>query len=157
MELEKASHGDEKILADMWFELAEQMEKYSRFNEITYETSQEAEEGFREQINGEEKSNYLIKEKGLTKGFITLKEGEHPSRKYEAYTQIINLYVKEKYRSEGLGTKALDKVKELARENGSDHLKVTSEIRNTEAVDFYKENGFGEKQVTLVQEIEEEE
>jgi len=156
MELVEASEGDEEALAEMWFDLAKEMEQYSKFNEITYSSSQEAEKGFRKQIEGEEKTNFLIKSEGLAKGFLTLKQGKHPSRRYEKYTKIVNLFVREKHRSEGLGTRAIEHVREFAVENGSDHLKVTSEIRNTEAVDFYRDNGFKEKQVNMVQGLEDE-
>ncbi|AOV94462.1 hypothetical protein AQV86_00880 [Nanohaloarchaea archaeon SG9] len=156
MELVKASEGDEKALAKMWFKLAKEMEQYPKFNQLTHSSPEEAEKSFRKQIEGEEKINFLMRDEDLTKGFLTLKQGEHPSRKYEKYTQIVNLFVKEGYRNEGLGTEAIEHVREFAAENGSDHLKVTSEIKNTEAIDFYSKNGFEKKQVNMVQSLEDE-
>lgn len=83
-----------------------------------------------------------------------LRNIEHPSREYSQYTKIINLFVKDEHQNQGYGARTIEKVKKIARERGSDHLKVSSEWENKGARKFYKNNGFEEKQVEYVQKLE---
>lgn len=155
MELVRAGKEELDTYVELWFSLAKDMEKYSEFNDLSYDTKEDVDrKGFREHFEDENYSYYLISQDGETIGFTTLKQGEHPSRDYSKYTKIVNLFIKEDYRSQGYGSKVVEEVKQIAGENGSDHLKVSSEWENHGARSFYKENGFDEKQVTMVQELD---
>ena len=155
MELVEAGKEELDNYVDLWFSLAKGMEKYSELNKIIYSNAGKVpEDGFVEQIENENYTYYLIKDNADTIGFLTTKIGKHPSRKYSQYTKIVNLFIKENHRNQGLGTETVQKVKEIARENGSDHLKVSSEWENEKARKFYKDNGFKEKQVEFAQKLE---
>lgn len=155
MELVEAGKEELDTYIELWFSLAKGMEKYSDLNHLVYnEACEVSEDGFIEHFESEEYTYYLIKEDNEIIGFITLKEGEHPSREYSKYTRIVNLFIKEEYRSQGYGSKSIGKVKEIAVEQGSDHIKVSAEWDNEKARNFYKENGFEEKQVDFTQKLE---
>jgi ribosomal protein S18 acetylase RimI-like enzyme len=155
MELIEAQEKDLDTLVQIWTSLAEEMEQYSKFNELKEDIGEISKQGFRKHLQEEKYTEYLIKNKEVL-GLLTLKQGKNPSRKHEDYTKIVNLYIKQDFRGKGLGTEVIEKVKELAKDRGSDVLKVTSEIENTGAIDFYRENGFEEKQVNMVQSLEDE-
>ncbi|MFP4230201.1 MAG: GNAT family N-acetyltransferase, partial [Candidatus Nanohaloarchaea archaeon] len=106
MEIEEAGKEELDTYVELWFSLAKGMEKYSNLNSLVYDSVGEvSEEGFKEQLESEEYTYYLIKEDGAI-GFITLEEGKHPSRKYSKYTRIVNLFIREEYRNQGLGAQA---------------------------------------------------
>ncbi|APX00134.1 hypothetical protein CHINAEXTREME_17475 [Halobiforma lacisalsi AJ5] len=169
MQLQKADESDLETLAELWRALATDMVQYSDLNELSDGAASEAvEEEFRNQLESEDVTNYLLRESnsesesesesesksGTTVGFVTLRKGTHPSREYSEYLRIVNLFVKEGYRSEGYGSAVIDRVEEMGREKGCDLLKVSFEIENSGARRFYAENGFEEKQIDSVYRLE---
>ncbi len=66
----------------------------------------------------------------------------------------MNLAVDEGYRSQGHGEEIIERVKDIARDQGCDHLKVSCEWRNEDARRFYRETGFRPKQVDFAQPLE---
>ena len=155
MELVEAGKEELETYIELWFSLAKSMEKYSEFNKLTYDRIDEvSEDGFIEHFECEEYAYYLIKENGETIGFTLLKQGEHPSREYSNYTKIVNLFIREDHRNQGHGSKVIEKIKQIARGQGSDHLKVASEWDNNGAISFYRENEFEEKHIEFVQKLD---
>lgn len=154
MKLVEAEKEELDTYVELWFDLAKGMEKYSEFNNIIYDRPEDVDKNaFIEQFKDKDYTYYLLRIDGENIGFITLKEGEHPSREYNSYTQIVNLFIREGFRNQGYGSEAVEKVKKIAKDNGSDHLKVSSEWNNEGARKFYNDNGFEEKQVTFVQKL----
>lgn len=155
MKLIEATEGNLDTLVEYWYALASGMEQYSEFNALSYDGVDEiSEDGFERHFERDDITDYLVEERGETIGFLTLEVGEHPSREYTRYARIVNLYVAAEYRDQGYGSAVVSRVKELARADGCDHLKVSCEWNNDDARRFYRDTGFGEKQVTFVQEIE---
>lgn len=155
MELVNAGKEELDSYIELWFSLAKEMEKYSELNEIIYGNSEEvSKDGFIEQLESDKYTYYLIEEDSETIGFLVLKLDKHASRKYSQYTKIVNLFIKEDQRNQGYGTKAVEEVKQIAQENDSDHVKVSSEWENKGARKFYKDNGFNEKQIEFALKLE---
>lgn len=155
MELVEATADDVDALVDRWFSLAKGMEEYSKFNELSYASPADVSgEGFERHLARDDVADYLMRVGRGTVGFLTLREGTHPSREYARYLRIVNLYVDEEHRNAGYGSEAVERAREMARERGCDHLKVSCEWHNDGARRFYREGGFEEKQVAFVQELE---
>lgn len=55
----------------------------------------------------------------------------------------------EEYRKLGIGSKLFNKFKEICKENKINELKVIASYQNTNAINFYKKNGFEEAEITL--------
>ncbi|WP_306058309.1 GNAT family N-acetyltransferase [Natronococcus wangiae] len=148
MELVEASADDLDALADRWHSLAKAMEEYSELNALDADVTEgTAEEGFRAHLDDEEVTDYLVVREGETIGFVTLREGRHPSRQYSTYLRIVNLAIDDGCRNRGHGTAVVERVRELARERGCDHLKVSCEWENEGARRFYRNADFQPKQV----------
>lgn len=155
MEFVEATADDLDALVDRWYDLAKAMEEYSDLNELVYaDVDDVPDDGFRDHLDDEAVTDYLIVEDRETIGFLTLRAGHHPSRQYSQYLRIVNLAIDEDHRSQGYGTAVIERVKELARERGCDHLKVSCEWENTGARRFYRETDFRPKQVDYVQPLE---
>ncbi len=155
MQLTEATADDIDILTEYWYALASDMEQYSKFNELAYDSVDSVPEApFRNLLDSDDTTVYLVEDGGDQIGYVTLRDGEHPSREYERYKVIVDLLITERHRNEGYGSDVVAAVKELARDDGCDHLKVSCEWENEGARRFYRDTGFEEKQVTFVQEIE---
>lgn len=155
MELVEATADDLDALVDGWYDLAREMEEYSELNELAYGDVREvSDDGFRAHLDSEDVTDYLVVHDGERIGFVTFREGQHPSRRYSTSLRIVNLAIDEDYRSRGHGTAVLERAKELARERGCDHLKVSCEWHNEDARRFYRDAGFQPKQVEYAQSLE---
>jgi GNAT superfamily N-acetyltransferase len=66
---------------------------------------------------------------------------------------IENVFLQEKYRSEGLGKELINEAQSWAREIGSNRLAVTAFSANINALGFYKRHGFKDYKLTLEKEI----
>jgi ribosomal protein S18 acetylase RimI-like enzyme len=155
MELVEATAADLDALVDRWYDLARAMEEWSEMNELVYADVDEVpDDGFRAHLDDEDVTDYLVVHEGETIGFVTLREGHHPSREYSQYLRIVNLAIDEDHRSRGYGTEVVERVKELARERGCDHLKVSCEWQNEGARRFYRDTDFQPKQVDYAQPLE---
>ncbi|AEH38845.1 GNAT family N-acetyltransferase [Halopiger xanaduensis] len=155
MELVEATADDLEALVDRWYALANAMEPYSELNELDVDGTEESiEDGFRDHLEDEEITDYLVVLEGETIGFVTLREGRHPSRRYSRYLRLVNLAIDDAHRNQGYGTVVVERVKETAREQGCDHLKVSCEWHNEDARRFYRDAGFQPKQVDYAQPLE---
>lgn len=148
MELVEATSDDLDALVDRWYSLAKSMESYDELNEIVDTDADDiAKEGFRKHLGAEEITDYLIVHGNETIGYVILREGHHPSRRYSDYLRIVDLYIDEHRRTRGHGTTVIECVTEMARDRGCDHLKVSCEWHNDAARRFYRDTGFRPKQV----------
>ncbi|MFC7155415.1 GNAT family N-acetyltransferase [Halomarina halobia] len=155
MELIEATADDLDALVDRWYDLAKAMEEYSELNELAYgDVSEVSDDGFRAHLDDEDVTDYLVVHGGETIGFVTLREGHHPSRQYSRYLRVVNVAIDEDHRSQGRGTEVIERVKELARERGCDHLKVSCEWQNEDTRRFYRDANFQPKQVDYAQPLE---
>lgn len=155
MELVEATADDLDALVDRWYSLASAMEEYDELNELApKDVTDVSRDGFRSLLDEDAVTIYLLVHEAETIGYVILREGEHPSRKYARYLRIVDLAIDEGHRSKGHGTDVIARVKELARERGCDYLKVSCEWHNEGARRFYRETGFRRKQVEYAMPLE---
>lgn len=155
MHLVDATEDDLDALVSRWYALASEMEQYDDLNELSYERLDDVpDDGFRALLDDDAVSNYLIVHDGGTVGFLTLREGEHPSREHARYLRIENFAIDEEHRNQGHGTAVVERVCDIARERDCDQLKVGCEWHNDEARRFYRRVGLRPKQVQFAQPIE---
>lgn len=155
MELVEATVDDLDALVTRWYSLAKAMEAYDELNEISYASADEfPDDVFRAHLDDEDVTDYLIVHEDETVGFVTLREGHHPSRQYSQYLRIVNLAIDQAHRNRGHGTGVIERVKELARDRDCDHLKVSCEWHNEDARRFYRETDFRPKQVDYAQPLQ---
>ncbi|SFL01212.1 Acetyltransferase (GNAT) family protein [Halogranum rubrum] len=155
MELVEATAEDIDALVQRWYSLARTMEAYDELNELVYTDADEVSgDGFRAHLDDDKITDYLVVDENDTIGFVTLREGHHPSRTYAHYLRLVNLALDEEHRNRGHGTDVVERVKELARSRGCDHLKVSCEWQNEDARRFYRDTGFRPKQVDFAQPLE---
>ena len=154
MELVEATESDIDALIDCWYALATSMEEYDELNELVYSDVEDVPpDGFKNYLDDDEVTIYLIVDEGGTIGYVILQQGRHPSRRYSDYLRIVDLYIDEDRRDRGYGKAVVEQVKEVARDEGYDHIKVSCEWDNEGARRFYRNTGFRPKQVEYVQSL----
>lgn len=151
--IKQADKEDIETLTELWYSLAEGMEEYSELNELKNNAKEDSRDGFSKLFEDEDTTIFLMDTEEETIGFMVLQEGEHPSRVHENYVSIVDLFVKENYRSQGYGTEMIEKAEEYAEKQDCDYLKVSSEWKNKEARRFYERNDFEEKKVEYTKKL----
>ncbi|QGA80474.1 GNAT family N-acetyltransferase [Candidatus Nanohalobium constans] len=154
-QIRRAEPGDEELLAkDFWHPLAKEMEKYHEVNRLKKNAEEDAVSAFEDRIKDESYTFFFLEIDSEEVGYISLEEGNRSSREEEEYMAVIGLFVKERYREEGLGTELMSRAKEFAQEKDVDYMMVSAEWQNDRARKFYNENGFEEKKVKFVQMVD---
>jgi ribosomal protein S18 acetylase RimI-like enzyme len=153
MKIREADENDVETLSKLWCKLAKGMEQYSELNELKDNAKKESKNGFSKLLDDKNTSIFLLEVEDEMVGFMVLQEGEHPSRTHEKYISIVDLFVEDRYRSQGYGTEMMEKAEAYAEKHGCDHLKVSAEVENIEARRFYENNGYKEKQIKYVKEL----
>ena len=69
------------------------------------------------------------------------------------YGEINNMFIDNRYRGIGIGNKLINQFKEYCKSNNINHLKVVASAKNTDAIEFYKKQGFSDFDVTLTMEV----
>lgn len=64
-----------------------------------------------------------------------------------------NMYVEEKYRGQGIGTKLVEQFKLWCQQQGVKRIRVEATAQNSGSVNFYHQLGFTDYSVTLEREI----
>lgn len=150
--IRRGEPGDEELLAkDFWHPLAKEMEKYHEVNKLKENADNMAVEGFHDRLTDDKFDFYFLSFGGEEVGYASLKNGKRETREKEDFVEITGLYIKEDYRSKGLGTKLLRKARKHAEERDADYLTVSAEWNNEKARRFYTKNDFREKKVKYVQ------
>lgn len=156
MEITEIRVEDIEKVAKMWLRLAEMMEKHSKLNELDENADEEALEGFQKLFSDDRYTIFKGTQNRQIIGFMVLKKDKQDARKMRHYTKVSDLYIKEQHRNQGNGSKFLQKAEKWAEKQGCSHLKVSTEWKNTEAREFYKENDYAEKQVEYAKIIKKE-
>lgn len=155
MELREATTDDLDALVERWYALARSMEAYDELNELAYADADEVPaDGFQSLLDDPDVTVSLVVHEDDPIGYVTLREGRHPSREYSRYLRIVDLFVDEDHRGDGHGTRVVERVADLARERGCDHLTVACEWENEDARRFYRDAGFRSKQVEYAMPLE---
>ena len=122
--------------------------KYDTDLDLNWAKSEKGSKYFNELLN-DNNALCLIAEDGDRKiGYLAAAPKEIDYRNSK-YVEIQNMGVNPDYRSQGIGKRLMEQCFEWARSMGFQKVFVTSYIQNKGAVDFYKNNGFDEIDISL--------
>lgn len=82
-------------------------------------------------------------------GYLAGSINEKGSYEEVQYGELNNMFVKERYRSYGIGRKLVDDFKNYCKAQGINNIKVVASFKNKKAIDFYHKNGFDDFNLTL--------
>lgn len=67
--------------------------------------------------------------------------------------EIDNIFVDQEFRNFGIGTVLVENFLQYCKDQGIRQVKVTAYFANSQAIDFYKNSGFSEYELTLKKEL----
>lgn len=82
---------------------------------------------------------------GITRGLFY--------RKKVKYAEMGDILIEKKFRGSGLGTKLTRDFINWCKKNKVDYISATASVKNKSAINFYKNLGFGEYNLTLERQI----
>ena len=124
--------------------------EYNNFDStiiVNWPLSKEGKEYFEDAIN-----NHVVLVACLNKQIVGYLAGTLNSQySYNINTQaeLDNMCVSTENRKLGIGRKLFEEFKRICKENGISEIKVIASYKNTNAINFYKSNGFEEAELTL--------
>lgn len=87
---------------------------------------------------------FLAEVEGIGVGFITYKKGKasYFDTVIQEYGWVLELFIHPEYRNHGIGTRLMEEVAKFFKSEGLQYVKVEVSTHNTNALQFYKKNGF---------------
>ena len=97
------------------------------------------------------KTMYVAEEDNKVKGFIMYTEKEYNiDNQVKRTTYAIDaIAVDKQYRGQGIGTKLIDKIKEIAKDNNVDAIELQVNAKNIAAKAMYEKYGFSDKSINM--------
>ena len=109
---------------------------------------------FEESLTQEDKCVFVAQVDDQIAGYIEGGISQTTSnRKIPKFAELEYMFVVEKYRGTGLGTKLFDAFRGWCKEKGVGRLRTEASAKNVRAVNFYKKNGFAEYDLILERNI----
>ncbi len=104
-----------------------------------------------EKILSDEKSFFLKAEEIKIIGFINafINEREGRLTKHKKTMHIEQIGVKKGEHNRGVGTKLIEEIKSIAKENNCDNIILDVWSFNDNAIEFYKNKGFEEQRIKM--------
>ena len=89
-------------------------------------------------------------------GYLAGTINEKGSYEDVQYGEINNMFINDNYRGYGIGKKLINSFKDYCKERNINNLIVTASSKNINAINFYKNNGFNDFNLTLTMNIKED-
>ena len=89
-------------------------------------------------------------------GYLAGSINEKGSYEDVQYGEINNMFINDYYRGYGIGKKLINIFKDYCKEKNINNLIVTASSKNINAINFYKNNGFEDFNLTLTMNIKED-
>lgn len=97
-------------------------------------------------LNKENSAIFVAEESGLVVGAVAVSvssSAPQPFLSFRARGHIATIVVSESYRGKGIGHDLMSAAEVYAKENGAADIKLEVMAFNTNALDFYRELGYG--------------
>ena len=88
-------------------------------------------------------------------GYLAGTINEKVSYEMIQYGEINNMLVDNNYRGTGIGKKLINQFKEYCKSKDINNLKVVASAKNSNAIEFYRKQGFEDFDITLTMKMEE--
>ena len=89
-------------------------------------------------------------------GYLAGTINEKGSYEDVQYGEKNNMFINDNYRGYGIGKKLINSFKDYCKERNINNLIVTASSKNINAINFYKNNGFNDFNLTLTMNIKED-
>ncbi|MCL4375123.1 GNAT family N-acetyltransferase [Patescibacteria group bacterium] len=141
--ISQPSPEDVHILQHLNHEVFLDNQKYDDDLVMGWALSKAGERYFSRLLSGKGNVCFIAYDGQIPVGYIACSPKKVSYRK-SRYLEIDNMGVVPAYRSKGIGTKLVSRVKQWAKQHHYQKLFVNSYFHNSKAIAFYRRNGFAE-------------
>jgi len=141
-QIRSASLDDLEVIQDLSVKLSEKEEQeFDPTIDPEWNKTEEATEYFRHRIQEEDGFALVVEDKKVV-GYIIggLREAESYRNNLDI-AELETMYVEPKYRSQGIGTRFVDKFENWAEQREADRMRVEVTSQNKKGISFYEDNG----------------
>ena len=114
---------------------------------IDWPLSEKGHEYFRDLISKDGNVCFIAEDETNPVGYVACSTKDTCNT--DKWLELENMEIVEEYRKNGIGSKLIDEVKKWAKEKGFQKMYVSAYFGNTNAISFYKKNGFSEYDLGL--------
>jgi len=147
-----ANKNDLEIVQDLDQEVFVDNQKYDSDLKMDWTKSSEGINYFTNLLNDPESCCLIAEDAKKPAGYLTAAPRKITYFKTKQI-EITGIGVTPKYRSQGIGSLLIEKCIVWARARGYKKAYVNSYVKNTEAIEFYRRNGFSEIDICLQRDI----
>lgn len=150
-EIRQAEASDIETIQELNAELSEmEAERYDPTINVEWTLSDEAADWYRKRINQSDGFAYVVEDNETVVGYAIGACNEPEAfREVDKIAEMKTMFLKPKYRGEGIGSDLMDEFKDWAEEKDAERLRVEASADNKGAIRFYRENGFKDYSLTL--------
>lgn len=110
---------------------------------------EEGQEYFTKLLKNEKSLGLLAERNGEVIGYLVGYLMRSSRLRPVKLAELESMYVREEYRSQGVGRQLVERFLEWIREQGGERVSVTAYAANERAIAFYRKMGFAPKSLTL--------
>ncbi len=151
--IRRATLADLQVIQDLNHELFVSDNALHGDMNVNWPYESTGESYFKACIVDEDKLSVLAEDNGKIVGYLNGVIKKPHSAYIGIRAELDNMCVTKDYRSQGIGTTLINEFKQWAKRNRVDKITVAATAQNTKAIRFYLQNGFGEYELKLIQDI----
>ena len=150
--IRQATLDDLKIIQNLNFELFKlEKENFDSTLIVEWPLTKEGKNYFEDLIKNEFVIVAIVNEKII--GYLAGTICEKCPYEITQYGEINNMLVDNNYRGQGVGKRLINKFKDYCKSKNINNLKVVASAKNTNAIKFYKTQGFNEFDISFIMNI----
>jgi ribosomal protein S18 acetylase RimI-like enzyme len=145
--IRKANSEDLKCVQELNYKLFEL--EYNNFNSALnrkWTFSEKGESYFKELI--EDGTIWVAEDNNKVIGYLAGSIKRKPAYVTKTLAELDNFYIDEEYRRRGIGKKLVEEFKKYCILQGIEEIEVTTNCKNINAREFYKNNNFDDFEIT---------
>ena len=139
-----------RLVNECWKPFATEMDAVDRSNALAENAAEKQLAYCESRLTNESSNIYVAAENGNLVGYIALDwRDAAPIFERDGSMYITELYVKEDYRSQGIGSELIERGEQWAIKQGIDRVSLTVNQSNGSAQDLYRTSGYNVRQYTM--------
>ena len=148
----RETHKDEltRLVNECWKPFATEMEEVDRSNVLAENAAEKQLAYCKSRLTNENSNIFVAVKNGNLVGYIALDwRDAAPIFERDGSMYITELYVKEGYRGQGIGSELIERGEQWAIKQGIDRVSLTVNRSNGSAQDLYQTSGYHVRQYTM--------
>jgi ribosomal protein S18 acetylase RimI-like enzyme len=150
IKIRKASIDDLALICQLSQSIFDYEQQFTDEFNMHWSHAEEGKKFFTKQLKSRKSFVLLAQDKDVVVGYVFVRVETIPWRSFNPIADVVNLGVIASYRGKGIGTRLFQQAKKLAIQRHAKRMSVSALSENPRTLNFYKRQGFGDFNVTMV-------